>query len=213
MSWLRRLGVLGLVFLLSSCYIPDKFKAELRLSRFGDYAISFDGDLLHVPTLHEYARNNIKPGDEAERLENIRRDLARDIAFKTIEPKGKGRFGVHYEREGRLGKVQLVALIRRDARLLSMKSHENGAIVVAANAPKASDAQRMAQMNVTMRGEFRLTTDANILEHNAAEVRPFGRYTVYIWKIENALSPLPRFLFVRDPDPSRPLPENKSAAK
>jgi hypothetical protein len=211
MNWLGRLGVLGLVFLLSSCYIPDKFKAELRLSRFGDYSLSFDGDLLHVPTLHEYARGNIKPDDEAERLENIRRDLVRDVAFKEIVPKGKGRFGVRYEREGRLGKVQLVALIRRDARLLSLKSHENGAIVVAASSPKPSDAQRMSQMNVSIQGEFRLTTDANILEHNAAEVRPFGRYNVYIWKIENTFSPVPRFLFVRDPDPSRPLPEPKSA--
>ena len=204
-EWAKRLAALAAVLLLSSCYIPDKFRAELRLSRFGDYALSYKGDLMWAPMLDDYRKGKVKPEDEAEKIENIRRDLVRDIAFRKIESRGRGRFAVEYERAGRLGRVQLTALIRRDARMLALRSLENGAVVVAANAMKPSDAQILAELGLTMEGEFRVTTDANVVEHNATEVRPFGTSKVYIWRIENPLSPMPRLVMIRDPDPARPL--------
>ena len=48
-----------------------------------------------------------------------------------------------------------------------------------------------------MRGEFRVVTDGVILDHNAGEVRPFGAYRIYIWRMENALSPAPRLVMQR----------------
>lgn len=204
-AWVKRLGLMCALLLLSSCYIPDKFKSELRLSRYGDYSITFKGDLLYGPILDDYRHNNIKPEDEPERIENIRRDLARDIAFRKVESKGKGRFSVDYERAGRLERVQLIALVRRDARLIALRSQENGTLIVNANAMKPSDAQIMAELGLTMEGEFRVTTDANVLEHNATEVRSFGGARVYIWKIDNPLSPMPHLVILRDDDPQRPL--------
>jgi hypothetical protein len=35
-------------------------------------------------------------------------------------------------------------------------------------------------MGLNMEGEFRITTDANVVENNATEVRLFGVYKVYI---------------------------------
>lgn len=212
-EWIKRIGVLAALLLLSSCYIPDKFRSELRLSKYGDYALSFKGDLMYAPILDDYRKGKIKPEDEAARQENIRRDLSRDIAFRKIEVKGKGRFGVEYERVGRLGQVQLTSLIRRDARMLSLRSMENGAIVVRANAMKPSDAQILAELGLGMEGEFRVTTDANVIKHNATVVKPFGNARVYIWKIENPLSPMPELVMIRDVDPARPLAPRPSEAE
>ncbi|WP_041041188.1 hypothetical protein [Paramagnetospirillum magnetotacticum] len=204
-DWLKRIGVLAALLLLSSCYIPDKFKSELRLSRYGDYSLTYKGDLMFAPMLDDYRKNKIKPEEEAERQENVRRDLSRDIAFRKIEAKGKGRFSVEYERVGRLEKVQLTSLIRRDARMISLRSMENGAIVVKANAMKPSDAQILAELGLNMEGEFRITTDGNVVKHNATQVKPFGTSKVYIWKIENALSAMPELVMIRDVDTERPL--------
>lgn len=204
-DWLKRIGVMAAVLLLSSCYIPDKFRSELRLSKYGDYSLTYKGDLMFAPILDDYRKNKIKPEDEAERQENIRRDLARDIAFRKIESKGKGRFAVEYERVGRLEKVQLTSLIRRDARMISLRSVENGAIIVKAAAMKPSDAQILAELGLNMEGEFRITTDGNVVEHNATQVKPFGTSKVYIWKIENPLTPMPQLVMIRDVDPNRPL--------
>lgn len=204
-DWVRRLGVLAALLLLSSCYIPDKFKSELRLSRYGDFSLTYKGDLLWAPILDDYRKHKVTPENEPEKIENIRKDLVRDMAIRKMENAGKGRFKVEYERAGRLERVQLIALLRRDARLLALRSLENGAIAVHANAMKPSDAQIMAEMGLTMEGEFRVTTDGNVVEHNASEVRPFGTSKVYIWKIDNALSPMPHLVMLRDEDPNRPL--------
>ena len=209
-NWLKqaclRLGVLALLLPLASCYVPDKFRSELRLSRYGDYALSFDGDLIYAPILDDYATGKITPENEEEKNNNIYKDLVRDPAIKDLRRAGKGRFHVKYERQGRLGANQLVALIRRDARMLALKSKPDGTIIIDANGVKPGDAQRMAELGITMEGEFRITTDANVVNHNATEVRSFGQYKVYVWKIENALSLTPTLIMLRDPDPARPLP-------
>jgi hypothetical protein len=201
----RVMAVIALTFALTSCYIPDNFHGELRLSRYGDWAMSYEGDLIYAPILHDYAEGKITAENEDERNQNIYKDLVRDPAIKDLKRAGKGRFHVKYERMGRLGKVQLSALIRRDARMLALKSAEDGTIAIAGNGVKPGDAQRMAELGISMRGEFRITTDANVLRHNATEVRPFGQYRVYIWKIENAFSPPPHLVMQREDDPQRPL--------
>jgi hypothetical protein len=210
---MRQLVALAAVLLLSSCYIPDKFKSELRLSKYGDFSLTYKGDLLWGPILDDYRKGKVTPENEAEKIDNIKKDLSRDMAVRKIESRGKGRFRVEYERAGRLDRVQLIALLRRDARMLALRSLENGAIVVAANAIKPSDAQIMAELGLTMEGEFRITTDANVVENNATEVRPFGTARVYIWKIENALSPMPHLVMIRDNDPARPLAPRPSETK
>lgn len=201
----RVVAVLVLTLGLSSCYIPDNFHSELRLSRYGDWALTFDGDLVYVPILHDYAEGKITPDNEEERNQNIYKDLVRDPAIKDLQRIGKGRFRVKYERMGRLAKVQLSALLRRDARILALKSAENGTITIAGNGVRPGDAQRMTELGVNMRGEFRITTDAAVLQHNASEVREFGQYKVYIWKVENAFSPSPMLVMKREDDPQRPL--------
>jgi hypothetical protein len=197
--------VLAVMMALSSCYIPDKFKSELRISRYGDYSLTFKGDLLWAPILGDYRKGNITPENEPAKIANIRNDLSRDIAVRKLESRGRGRFSVEYERSGRLERVQLIALLRRDARLIAMRSKENGIIAIHANSMKPSDAQILLELGLNMEGEFRITTDANVIEHNATEIRPFGNAKVYIWKIENPLSPMPHLVMLRDDDPTRPL--------
>lgn len=201
----RIAAVLALALTLSSCYVPDKFKSELRLSKYGDWALTYDGELIWAHILHDYADGKITPENEDARHENIYKDLIRDPAFVSVERSGKGRFKVRYERVGRLGKSQLSAILRRDARMLGIKSNEDGSIFVTGNGVKSADAARMAELGIGMTGEFRVTTDARVLQHNATEVRSFGVYQVYIWKIENPLSPMPRLVALREDDPSRPL--------
>ncbi|MEW5729286.1 MAG: hypothetical protein AB1918_15770 [Pseudomonadota bacterium] len=201
----RGLLALAALLTLASCYVPDKFRSELRISKYGDYALSYEGELIYAPILHDYAEGKITPENEQQRNDNIYKDLIRDTAFKAVDRVGKGRFKVRYERMGRLGRTQLTAILRRDARLLALKGNEDSSIIIDANGVKPSDARRMAELGVGMEGEFRVTTDASVIKHNASEVRPFGQYKVYVWKIENPLSPSPYLVMVREDDPARPL--------
>jgi hypothetical protein len=48
---------------LSACYVPDKFKSEIRLGATGDYAIGFWGDLVWAPLYRDIQKRAI-PADE-----------------------------------------------------------------------------------------------------------------------------------------------------
>ncbi len=202
----KALMALAAFLTLSSCYAPDNFHSELRLSRYGDFELTFDGDLLYLPILYDYEHGKVSPADEPRRLKEIHDDLVRDQAVKSAVSLGKGRFRVHYVRMGRLGRDQLIAVLRRDARILMLKSEPNNRIIISANSLRPADADAMTEAGFTMHGSFRITTDANVTSNNATEVRQFGKYKVYIWNIENALSPMPYLTMIRDVDPQRPLP-------
>ncbi len=199
---IRRLLALFPLLLLMSCYVPDDFKAELRLSKYGEYDLTFEGRLIYAPIVHDYESGLVKPEEEAARIEDIRQDLVRDPAVKSAVSLGKGVFSVKYERSGKLGPDQLTAILRRDSKILLLKSRPDGQILIAGAGIRPTDAQALAKANVTMRGTFRIVTDANVLKTNAAEIRPFGAYKVYLWTIDNALSPMPKMLILREPEPS-----------
>ena len=199
------LAVLMLLPLLSSCYVPDKFRSELRLSRYGDYALSFDGNLTYAPILFDYQKGTITADNEEERNNNIYNDLIRDKAIKSAKRVGKGTFAVKYERMGRLGLSQQSTILNRNARMLTLKSEPNGMIFIRGASIRPVDAQNMAKYNIGLSGEFRVTTDANVLNHNANEVRAFGIYKVYIWVLDGPLSPSPSMQVLRADDPQRPL--------
>ena len=208
------LTLVVLMLALNSCYVPDKFKAELRMSRYGDYELSFDGELIYVPIQHEYAEHLVKPSEDAARQENIRQDLVRDTAFTEVKPLGHGRFRVKYQGPvrhgkagGRLGQNELVSIIRRDVHMIRIKSNPDNQVVLLAQSIRPTDAEALRQVGLNVNGEFRLTTDANVIQHNATEVRPMGAFKVYIWRIENPLSPMPHAVMIRDIDPERPLHE------
>lgn len=200
---MRKFGLFGavaalLLAVLAGCYVPNQFKSEIRIGRTGGYAMTYEGELIYAPLFEEISKGGLTPKDAAEKVAAVERDLTRDPAFKEIRNLGKGRFLVKYEQQGVLDGNQLISFVRRNAPIISIKSTENGMIAVYGAAIKPSDAQRLTQVGIDMAGEFRVTTDARVLEHNASAVRAYGPYTIYIWRIDNPLSPTPKLVIARD---------------
>lgn len=198
-EWLARLAVvLPLVLGLGSCYLPDGFKSEIRLGRNGDFSILYLGDLTYGPLHEELVSGKLSPEEAKKKIQVVHDDLKRDGAFKQITHKGGARFNVRYELQGRLGESRLVTFVRRNAPILSLKSDiKNNTIAVDGTTLRRNDAQRALTSGLTVSGEFRLITDGDVISQNASEVRLHEGYRVYIWKIENAFSPAPRFVMKR----------------
>lgn len=190
-------GLILMVLTLHGCYLPDQFRSEIRLSKDGAFALSYYGDLIYAPLYSDIIKDKLTPGEIPEKTDVVKRDLGRDGNFKKIVDKGRARFAVEYERKGWLELTQLVTFVRRNSKILSIKGAEDGSVVIRAATLPVIDAQNMANLGVSMKGEFRVVTDAEVSEHNANEVRPFGLYRVYIWRIENTLSPSPKLTLQR----------------
>jgi len=185
--------VVSLSLPLAGCYLPDQFRSEVRINRAGDFAITYEGDLVYAPLYAGLLQGKVPTAEESAKSADAERDLKRDSGFQSVTPLGKGRFSVKYERQGRVGSGGYFTFIRRNADILSIKS-TGGIMTVKANAMSAADGQQVMQLGLSMRGEFRVTTDAAVIEHNAGAVRNYGGYTIYIWEIDNPLSPSPRIV-------------------
>ncbi len=194
---------------LAACYLPDHFKSEVRVGSNGDYAISFYGDLIWAPLYRDIQRGNVSADEIPKKIEEIRQDLARDSAFKTVESLGQGRFHVTYQREGHLAATDLVTFVRRNAIILQLHATPDGKIALDGATIKPSDANAAVAMGLALEGEFRLITDAQVLSHNASKVTLFEGYPVYIWTIENAFSPAPHLVMQR----SGAWPQDQKAVK
>ncbi len=212
---LRRWGRVAAVWavvttVLSSCYLPNDFVTEIRINRYGDYAMTYVGNLVYAPLYEDALANRLTPAEMREKVDVLMRDLQRDTTydrtgrtpsrplFTEIEHQGSGRFKVRYEREGSLDASALVTFIRRNNNILSLHSRE-GAITIRANALSATDSQRVMALGLSMKGEMRVVTDAQVLEHNANTVRNYAGYLVYIWTIDNVLAPAPKIVLKQEP--------------
>jgi len=206
-----RIGTLAALataaLILAACYLPDNFKSEVRVGSTGDYSLSFYGDLIWAPLFRDIQRGNVPADEIPKKIEEIRKDLARDPAFKTVESLGQGRFHVTYQREGHLQPTDLVTFVRRNAIILQLHATPDGKVALDGATIKPTEANEAVAMGLALQGEFRLITDAQVLSHNASKVTLFQGYPVYIWTIENAFSPAPHLVMQR----SGAWPQDKKA--
>lgn len=199
---MRRAGILGglaavLAVLLSACYVPNDFVSEIRINRNGAFGMMYQGELVWAPLYEEIRFNRLEPAEQNEKIAGIEADLKRDGNFKVVQSLGMARFKVRYDREGMLKDSQQVTFIRRNARILHIKSAKDGLITVVGTSLRPSDRQRLIQSGMTVNGEFRVTTNAAVKEHNANEVRQYMGYQVYIWRIDSPLAPTPKIVMQR----------------
>jgi hypothetical protein len=199
------LAIAGVI--LAACYLPTAFKSEVRVGSTGDYSISFYGDLIWAPLYRDIQRGTVPADEIPKKIEEIRQDLVRDPAFKTVESMGQGRFHVTYQREGHLAPTDLVTFVRRNAIIIQLHATPDGRVSLDGAAIKPTDANEATAMGLSLQGEFRLITDAQVLSHNANKTTLYQGYPVYIWTIENAFSPAPHLVMQR----SGAWPQNQKA--
>ena len=198
----RRFGLIAVLLFVAgvaaACYLPDKFIAEIRLGKNGDYALHYIGDLTWAPLYRDIKEGRVPPEKIQEKIDLIEKDLKRDTNFTKVESLGDARFRVEYERQGRLAPSEQVTFVRRNAIILMIRSHPDGRITVDGNTLKPSDAQMATTLGLGVEGEFRVVTDGYVKQQNASQIKPFGPYRVYIWTIQNAFSPSPHFVMQRE---------------
>lgn len=198
---MRRLrGLVALVLLLpllASCYLPDRFQSEIRLTATGEYGLFYEGDLIWLPLIRDLRRGAITEADLPPKMETLERDLDRDGNFSRVVPSGPARFSVTYNRVGKLGWPDLVTFVRRNARILAMETDPDAGTVTitGSQAIKMIDPETIERIGLNSRGLLRVTTEAPVLEHNADSVRrgPQG-YTIYDWNINGIRGQEPRLV-------------------
>lgn len=192
---LRAVGAIALVLpLLASCYLPDRFQSEIRLARTGEFGLYYKGDLTWLPLVKDLREGRVTQADLPEKMVVLERDLVRDRSFSDVRATGPGTFSVEYNRVGKLARPDLVTFVRRNARIITMQTDEDGLVSLSASqAIKLIPPETIEQAGLNSRGLLRVTTNARVLEHNADSVRPGPQgFMLYDWKINGVRGQEPR---------------------
>ncbi len=182
----RTLSVFVLCALfLGSCFVPERYEAEIRLTKEGAYGLTYIGVLTYAPLFGQIARGSIEPEDAEEQIRKFKSYLEQDSYFKEVQSLGSGRFQVRYEREGRFeGANQMVNFPSRQYAVFRVGANLRGEVTIAVSGRGYMYADSFEEVGLSTQGLFRVSTDGEVLEHNAQFIRdaPYPDFTMYDWR-------------------------------
>lgn len=188
-----------LMAVLSGCYLPLRFDAEIELSKRGYYSIIFDGYLVWVPFFDKLRKGELSKKQEKKETRKILKDLKRDSAAKEVKYFKNGVFKVNWEKSGDLFRSPLVTFVRRNSVLFSISYlKDSGQVTMRGTMVKKNDAKRLTEMGLGIDGELRVKTDGRVVDHNATKKTkdPESNQTIYIWKIKSLFETAPKLVMV-----------------
>ena len=201
--------------LLASCYLPDRFEAEIRLTKDGGFGVTYIGQLIYAPLFGQIARGQIEPEKAEANDLMMLEQLRRDSAFKEVNPLGRGRYQVRFEREGRFaGAMQMVNFATRQRAIFRIRTTEDGLVQMNGSGQGQLYAERFEEIGLSTQGMIRVVTDVEVLEHNATFVRASKTpgFTQYDWRIRNFRDEPPKFIGRLAIDPRTGVPAYRGSA-
>ncbi len=195
--------------LLVSCYVPDQYEAEIRLTKDGSYGITFIGILVYAPLFGQIVRGTISEEKAKDNDRMMMEQLQRDTDFKEVVALGRGRYRVRYQREGRFaGSHQMVTFVSRQAPIFRVLTTETGDVMVNGSGKGAVYAKSFEEVGIKSQGLFRIVTDMEVTAQNAQTVRKSTApgFTVYDWRPRNFTDPVPHFTARLGVDPRTGVP-------
>jgi hypothetical protein len=185
------------IVVLSGCYLPASFDAELELSRTGLYKMSFDGFIVETGLYREIRADTIKGEALEEKIARVLTDFTRDSSTKSVSHFGKGAFKVVWSKSGDIIRSRQVTFFRRNENMLSISFNKNtGRIGLAGRYIAKKDGDRIQAMGLDVKGVIRIKTDAKVLSHNAQKTFKEGAVTVYFWELKSVYDRAPKMQVV-----------------
>ena len=183
------------VMVLSGCFRPQKFDAEIVIDKKGAFGLAFEGELISLPLHRALLDGTLQDSEEREtRIQDVWTDLE-NSGLTEVKHLGRSRYSAKYERHGHLGLVRSVFFIRRNAKIMTIEyNSEVEEITVRGAYLRTDQKQQLAKMGLSMQGQLRVRTDAKVIQQNADRVVEEGFQRTYIWFIDNIYGPAPKLV-------------------
>lgn len=196
--WYRVVLAALLVLSLAGCLVPEKFTSDAVVNRDRHYAFNYSGTMVHAPYRMEKSEKArlgketpaASAAREAEMTKLEKQLQAKDGgAFRKARYLGNGVFGVEYSTSGVLTKPYYFP--GPEAQIIRFVPEKNGTVTVQGSG-KDKDWAELKKIGLEVKGIFSLTTDADVLEHNAGKT-PGLLSKAYVWEIGPG-NPVPRMV-------------------
>lgn len=183
-------------WLLSSCFIPENFKAHVTLHKNGIYTFTYEGILTYATARAAYVKRQLGAKDEAE-IKKLEKEFSKDSSYKKVTYLGGGQFKVVYEKKGKItapfyfmGKDSKFFSIRR----IKVKNGDDLAEIKGFQTG-VKERRELKEIDVKINGELKVETNSHVIKHNAKSTPGlFGLLSGYKWDIKSAADPAPYML-------------------
>lgn len=186
--------------LLTSCFFPEKFNAQVKINRDKSYELTYNGTIILFPILFELKEGKKIDQEGEEKLNNFAKELQEnDSGFESIKYVGSGRFHVLYRKIGILRSRASIAFgvkekdFKSVSEIVSIKLREDGLIeLTGMTFDFGNETHKMLEtikkeLGIQPEGEVVVSTNATVLSHNADSApRFFGLFGQYVFKIRSA---------------------------
>jgi hypothetical protein len=174
-----------LVLMLSGCFLPENFKALVKVGKNGNFSFTYNGNLAYAPALSAIKNGSFGAKDEKTLKEQVK-ELKKEPDFKDVQYIGKGRYKVAVEHAGKAGENYY--FISDQLKIFSIENQKDGTLKIAAFELSKKDIDGLKTIDAKVVGKLMVSVEKGIqvIEHNAqTEPKTFSPYGDYQWDIKN----------------------------
>ena len=188
---IKALSLIALPLFLSSCYLPDKFELDIRVTKNGEYALRYTGDLISVNLKKKILSGELSDTELSEQLDIYYRDLLSDPSFSEVTHVGDGIFRVKYLYLSSIHRQPYFTFIRGNNKIFIIKYRKDKKILsLTANQLSETDKKRTGAAEYMPTGKIRVISDLKVLNHDADEVMD-TKTPSYIWNVDSETTSAP----------------------
>ena len=182
--------------LLTGCYLPGSFDAEIELSRTGLYKMKFDGYIVDLKLYEDLRTGKLTEQSEIKsKIDRVMADFNRASGTRNISYYSSGAFKVVWGKSGDLIRSPMISFFRRNENMISISYNKNtGLITLAGKSIGRNNAGRLQAIGLGMRGVLRIKTDTRVIKHNAQKVIKRGQITEYVWEVLSIFDKAPNMV-------------------
>ena len=176
---------LGIALLLSGCWIPENFKANITVNKDGSYTFTYDGTLTFALALAAAKEGSLSKKDEAD-FEKEAEKIRKEPGFKKVEYIGKGRYKVFVEKSGKAG--ERYYFLSSEMEIFAVKPQQDGSIEITAAQFRNEDLNKLKSIGAKVNGTLTVSVEkgVKVVKHNAqSEPKLFGLFGGYEWEFKS----------------------------
>ena len=170
--------------LLSSCFIPDNYNAEVWVHKDGSYEFFYKGELNYAPALEDVINGKFDE-EELQDMLDISDDLSKSEGFMEAEHIGGGKFYVDVIITREAGEDY--DFISEDLNLFSFHHDEKGKLLISGPQITKDDLAPLYELDIRMSGDLTVKVDkgVKVKSQNAdKKIKDKKTGTTYIWKLD-----------------------------
>ncbi|MDH2433798.1 hypothetical protein QCD60_14590 [Pokkaliibacter sp. MBI-7] len=186
---LSLITTLAMTMLLSGCWIPEDFDANITVNKDGSYTFAYEGTLTYALALMAAKDGVFSEKDEAN-LKKEAGKISKQPGVKEVEYKGEGRYRVVVEKSGKAGEKYI--FLSGNSKIFAITPKQDGAIEIKAVHISDKDLNKLKSMGAKINGALTVSVaqGVTVLKHNAqSEPKMFGMLGGYQWNIESFENP------------------------